>query len=63
MNTYEMRVMNPLGRIAKIYASSHISDFAAIRRAMRLASAGDLIEVWRGVVCVYSGATDRALAL
>jgi hypothetical protein len=62
MNIYQMRVLNPLDAIAKIYTSSHISDFAAIRRAMSMANAGDLIEVWRGVVCVFSGVHNSALA-
>ena len=62
MNSYELRVINPLGRNAKVYASSHISDFAAIRRAMSLADVDEVIEVWRGVVCVYSGTPDLALA-
>jgi len=62
MNSYELRVVNPNGRHAAIYASSHVSDFSAIRRAMTLAGEGEVIEVWRGAICVYSGAPDMALA-
>jgi hypothetical protein len=63
MNSYELRVINPRGRDATVYASSHINDFAAIRRAMSLADEDEVIEVWRGVVCVYSGMPEDALTL
>lgn len=62
MNSYELRVIDPRDRNAAIYASSHVSDFAAIRRAMSLAGDDDVIEVWRGLVCVYAGAPQMALA-
>jgi hypothetical protein len=62
MNSYELRVIHPHARNATIYASSHVSDFAAIRRAMSLADEDQMIEVWRGAVCVYSGAPGLALA-
>jgi hypothetical protein len=63
MHSYELRVINPDDKHPTIYASSHISDFAAVRRAVSLADADEVIEVWRGVVCVYSGAPMGALAL
>ena len=63
MNSYELRVINPDDKYPTIYASSHISDFSAIRRAVSLADAHELIEVWRGIVCVYSGPPIGALAL
>jgi len=62
MNSYELRVIHPHARNATVYASSHVSDFAAIRRAMSLADEDQVIEVWRGAVCVYSGAPAMALA-
>jgi len=62
MHSYELRVTNPGNKYPIIYASSHVSDFAAIRRAVSLADADERIEVWRGVVCVYSGAPMGALA-
>ena len=55
MNSYELRVIRSEQGHASIYASSHISDFSAIRRAMSLAGGKGLIEVWRGQVCVYRG--------
>jgi hypothetical protein len=63
MTSYELRVINPRARDATVYASSHVSDFAAIRRAVDLADDDEVIEVWRGVVCVYSGAPEGALTL
>lgn len=62
MHSYEIRVINPAARNAAVFASSHTSDFAAIRRAMTLADGDDMIEVWRGAVCVYCGAPGMALA-
>jgi hypothetical protein len=56
MHSYELRVINPDENHPTIYASSHISDFAAVRRAASLAEADEVIEVWRDTVCVYSGA-------
>ena len=63
MHSYELRVINPGDKNPTIYASSHISDFAAVRRAASLADADEIIEVWRGIVCVYSGAPIGASAL
>ena len=63
MNSYELRVINPADKYPTIYASSHISDFAAVRRAASLANANEIIEVWRGADCVYSGAPIGVLAL
>ena len=60
MHSYELRVINPDNKHPTIYACSHVSDFVAIRRAVSLADADELIEVWRGAVCVYSGAPTGA---
>jgi hypothetical protein len=55
MKTYEIRV-NPDERTGPhIYASSHIDDHAAIRRAQALARPGEPVEVWCGARCVYAG--------
>ena len=62
MKSYELRVMNPKGKQACIYASSHISDFAAICRAISLAEDEGIIEVWRGMICIYSGPRMGALS-
>jgi hypothetical protein len=63
MNSYELRVINPDDKYPSIYARSHISDLAAVRQAASLADADEIIEVWRGAVCVYSGAPIGALEL
>jgi hypothetical protein len=63
MHSYELRVITPGSRYPSIYASSHISDFAAIRRAVNLADGDEFIEVWRGTVCVYSGNPEDTSAL
>ena len=55
MNTYEIRIVRKGMEKADIFSSSHISDHAAVRRAHALADSGDLIEVWRGTACVFSG--------
>ena len=53
MENYEIRIVRN-GRGPFIYACPHTSDFAAIRRAQRLAEEGDVVEVWRGLDCVYA---------
>jgi len=63
MNTYELRVINPRGRYANIYGSSHDDDLAAVRRVIDLAADDELVEVWRGPVCLYAGTPEGALAL
>jgi hypothetical protein len=46
-----------------IHLTSQASDFAAIRRALRLAAQADGaphgVEVWRGFDCVYAGSTAK----
>jgi hypothetical protein len=55
VNTYEIRILRKDEKTSAIFASSHISDHAAVRRAHDLAGDGDVIEVWRGANCVYAG--------
>jgi hypothetical protein len=62
MDVYEIRIIRPGQRSAEIYASSHIADHAAIRRALSLATEQSVIEVWRGMRCIYSGAAEYAPA-
>jgi hypothetical protein len=59
MNAYEIRIGRKGIKSPDIYSSSHISDHAAVRRAQNLAAGEDVIEVWRGAICVYSGGPDR----
>lgn len=58
MNSYEIRIVRRGMKRPDIFSSDHISDHAAVRRAQLLADDGDCIEVWRGAVCVYSGAPE-----
>ena len=55
MQTYEIRVIRK-GEGALIYECAQVSDFAAIRRARILGEDGDIVEVWRGLKCVFTDA-------
>lgn len=55
MHAFEIRIVKKSG-IAQVYSAVLSSAFAAIRRARSLAEVGDLIEVWQGLQCVFSGA-------
>jgi hypothetical protein len=51
---FEIRILKKTG-IPVIYKAVLASAFAAIRRARSLADVGDVIEVWQGLQCVFSG--------
>jgi hypothetical protein len=53
MDIYEIRKVKT-GRPPLINQSTQVGDYAAIRRASRLAEDGDTVEVWRGLECVYA---------
>ena len=42
-----------------IYACSQMNDHAAIRRARSLIEEGDVVEVWRGLDCVYTSHVNQ----
>jgi hypothetical protein len=54
VDAYEIRIVKRLAKAPVIYACSHVSDHAAIRRARSLTEDGDQVEVWRGLDCVYA---------
>ena len=54
MDAYEIRIVKKQKPSPVIYACSQASDHAAIRRAKSLIEEGDLVEVWRGLDCVYA---------
>lgn len=54
MLSFEIRIRKKSG-LPLVYSTVLTSAFAAIRRARSLAEAGDLIEVWQGLQCVFSG--------
>lgn len=58
MQPYEIRVVHD-GDPVRIYPSLQINDYAAIRRARRIAAEQDKIEVWRGEVCVFAQTGER----
>jgi hypothetical protein len=63
LDTYEIRIVKKQATGPMIYACSLVSDHAAIRRAQSLTEDGDIVEVWRGLDCVYSrGAQSRGTA-
>ena len=57
MMTYEIRVIRKGS--AAIYNCPQASDYAAIRRARLLAEDGDIVEVWRGLNCVFTQAPEH----
>jgi hypothetical protein len=54
MQLYEIRLLKADGKPSSVFATSQASDYAAVRRALRLAAEQDGVEVWRGMECVYS---------
>ncbi len=63
MDAYEIRIVKKQATAPMIYACSLVSDHAAIRRAQSLTEDGDIVEVWRGLDCVYSrGTLPRGIA-
>jgi hypothetical protein len=57
MTSYEIRLIKE-GR-ATVYNCPQVSDYAAIRRARLLAEDGDIVEVWRGMNCVFTQALEH----
>ena len=58
MQSYEIRVIRK-GAGAVVYAITQLSDYAAIRRARLLSEEGDIVEVWRGLTCVFTLAPEH----
>jgi hypothetical protein len=54
MQDFQIRILKKSG-IPQVYNAALASAFAAIRRARSLAEGGDIIEVWQGLQCVFSG--------
>jgi hypothetical protein len=52
MNRYEIRLVPRQGG-PRVYASTYVSDYAAMRGARMLAAADDRVEIWRGIHCIY----------
>ena len=58
MTPYEIRIVRGIDRSPIVVNAKLMSDHAAVRRARMLAAEGDLVEVWRGLVCIYSTMPD-----
>jgi DNA-binding transcriptional regulator/RsmH inhibitor MraZ len=54
MNDYEIRIVSQIDNAQLVVSAKLLSNHAAIRRAKILAGEGDMVEVWRGMRCVYS---------
>ena len=52
MEKYEIRLVRKDGGPV-VYASTYMSDYAALRGARHMAGAEDSIEIWRGMDCIY----------
>ena len=59
MDNYEIRIVKQ-DQVVAVHRSELISDYAAIRRGHILAEAGDQVEIWRGMQCVYAGQPSDA---
>jgi len=58
MHCYQIRILRAAGETV-VLENSYASDFAAVRRARRAADEDDRIEVWRGMICIYSEYESR----
>jgi hypothetical protein len=60
MNDYEIRIVRASDNSQLVITATLLGDHAAVRRAQMLAGVRDLVEVWRGMKCVYSTVPDAA---
>ena len=56
MEQYEIRITKKGDPKPQVIRAALASAYAAIRRAVKLAEDGDLVEVWLGLTCIYSTA-------
>ena len=54
VNSYEIRIVRHSDNVQLVVSANLVGDHAAVRRAKMLTGDGDLVEVWRGMTCVYS---------
>ena len=52
--SYDTKIIGRSGTESLQLTENYFSDFAATRAARKLCGDGDIVEVWRGDVCVYS---------
>ncbi|HUE63498.1 MAG TPA: hypothetical protein VMO78_03890 [Rhizomicrobium sp.] len=63
MHCYDTKIIGRSGTVNLQVAENHFSDFAATRAARKLCGYGDIVEVWRGDVCIYSERPKGPIAL
>ncbi len=63
MQNYETRIVHRNGVLSLVAVDRHISDFTAIRAALKLCKEGDRVQVWRGEECVYADAPRKKFRL
>jgi hypothetical protein len=51
MQYYEIRLVRQGG--PTVMSSRYASDYAAVRSARSMASPDDMVEIWRGMECIY----------
>lgn len=54
MTRYDIRILRKSDNATLFVRANLMGDHAAVRRAKILAGEGDLVEVWRGMTCIYS---------
>jgi len=54
MHTYKTKVINLSGEVISQVSADHRDDFAAIRAARKLCGLGEIAQVWRERLCIYS---------
>ena len=54
MRSYETCLVSISGKVSLFSSSSYFSDAAAIRAARQMCKHGELVQVWRGDVCIHN---------
>jgi|ERR1700722_7876026 hypothetical protein len=59
MHDYEIRLYDKAGKLSLLYSSNYLGDEAAIQAAQKHCRAGDVVEVWRDQVCVFTDGSPK----
>ncbi len=60
---YETQIINASGKVAFIRTGKYLSDFIAIRSALKMCRDNESAEVWRDNDCIYThGGVTSAVA-
>ena len=63
MSSYEIRLRKRITDPEAVYRVRRVSDFAAIRKAKKMAGTDGIFEVWKGDECIYAASQQTAAAL